>query len=106
MLWETFWLFLALAISDWLLPRTPLHLRACRLPAVRIAIHYSKTATLVPTFAVEDLPLGRTAALVPEFCSERPALVQNTLMMMMMMYKECITEVFSSHYFRYTLYTG
>ena len=25
-----------------------------------------KTATLVPTFAVEDLPLDRTAALVPE----------------------------------------
>ena len=27
----------------------------------------SKTATLVPEFAVEDLPFGRTAALVPEF---------------------------------------
>ena len=27
----------------------------------------SKTATLVPEFAVEDLPLGRTAALVSEF---------------------------------------
>ena len=27
----------------------------------------SKTATLVPEFAVEDLPLGRTTALVPEF---------------------------------------
>ena len=27
----------------------------------------SKTATLVPNFAVEDLPFGRTAALVPEF---------------------------------------
>ena len=27
----------------------------------------SKTATLVPEFAVEDLPLGRTSALVPEF---------------------------------------
>ena len=27
----------------------------------------SKTATLVPEFAVEDLPLGRTAAFVPEF---------------------------------------
>ena len=27
----------------------------------------SKTATLVPEFAVEDLPLGRAAALVPEF---------------------------------------
>ena len=27
----------------------------------------SKSATLVPEFAVEDLPLGRTAAFVPEF---------------------------------------
>ena len=26
-----------------------------------------KTATLVPEFVVEDLPLGRTTALVPEF---------------------------------------
>ena len=25
----------------------------------------SKTATLVPEFAMEDLPLGRTAALMP-----------------------------------------
>ena len=27
----------------------------------------TKTATLVPGFAVEDLPLDRNAALVPEF---------------------------------------
>ena len=27
----------------------------------------SKTATWVPDFAMEDLPLGRIAALVPEF---------------------------------------
>ena len=27
----------------------------------------SKTATSVPKFAVENLPLGRTVALVPEF---------------------------------------
>ena len=27
----------------------------------------SKTATLVPEFAVEDLPLGKTVALVTEF---------------------------------------
>ena len=40
-LWETVCLFLALAISDWLLPRTPIHLRACRLPVVRMEIHYS-----------------------------------------------------------------
>ena len=39
----------------------------------------SKTATLVPEFAVKDLLLGSYV------CSERPALEQNTLMMMMMM---------------------
>ena len=27
---------------------------------------------------MEDLPLGRIAALMPEFCSEGPALGQNT----------------------------
>ena len=27
----------------------------------------SKTATMVPEFAVEDLPLSRTAIFVPEF---------------------------------------
>ena len=37
----------------------------------------SKTATLVPEFAVEDLPLGRNAALVPEFALV-PAFGQNT----------------------------
>ena len=41
----------------------------------------SKTVTFVPDFAVEDLKLSRTAALV---CSERPALGQNTLLMMLM----------------------
>ena len=30
-------------------------------------IHPSKTSTLVPKFAVKDLPLGRTAALVLVF---------------------------------------
>ena len=38
----------------------------------------SKTATYVPEFAKEDLTLGRIAALVPEFCSEGPALEQST----------------------------
>ena len=32
----------------------------------------SKTATLVPGFAVEDLPLGKNAALVPEFAKNLP----------------------------------
>ena len=32
----------------------------------------SKIATLVPEFAVEDLPLGKTAALVPEFAGKCP----------------------------------
>ena len=40
-LWEIFCLFLALAILDWLLPRSLLHLRACRLPAIRIELHYN-----------------------------------------------------------------
>ena len=43
---------------------------------------HSKTAILVFQFAEEDLPLGRTAALVHEFCSERPAFGQNTLIIM------------------------
>ena len=38
-----------------------------------------KTATLVPEFAVEDLPLGRTASLGASVCSERPALGHNTM---------------------------
>ena len=40
----------------------------------------SKTANLVPEFAVEDLPLGRTTALVPEFAVKDPPLGR-TLMM-------------------------
>ena len=40
---------------------------------------HSESATLVPEFAVEDLPLSRTATLVPCICSERPALGQNTV---------------------------
>ena len=44
----------------------------------------SKSSTLVPEFAVEDLLLDRTATRVP-VCSQRPALGQNTLMMMMIM---------------------
>ena len=47
----------------------------------------SKTEAWVPEFAVEELPLCRTAALVPEFYSEGPALGQNTLMMIMMIHK-------------------
>ena len=45
----------------------------------------SKTATLVPAFAVKDLFLDRTATLAPVFFSQRHALGQNTLIMMMMM---------------------
>ena len=41
----------------------------------------NKTSTLIPEFAVEDLPLGRNAALVT-VCSERRAIGQNTLMIM------------------------
>ena len=41
----------------------------------------SKTATQVPEFAMENLPLGRIAAFVPEFAVS----LGRTLMMMMMM---------------------
>ena len=44
----------------------------------------SKTATYVPEFAMEDLPLGRIAAFVPEFAMKDLAL-DRTLMMIMMM---------------------
>ena len=40
----------------------------------------SKTATMVPEFVMEDLPFVRTAAFVPKFTSERPVLVENTLL--------------------------
>ena len=43
----------------------------------------SKTTTLVPEFAVEDLPLGRTVTLVPAF-AVKDLLLGRTLMMMMM----------------------
>ena len=41
----------------------------------------SKTATLVPEFAVEDLPLGRTPALVPEFVLKDLPLDRTLIMM-------------------------
>ena len=44
----------------------------------------SKTATLVPVFAMEDLPLGRIAVLVPEF-TVKDLPLSRTLMMTMMM---------------------
>ena len=40
-----------------------------------------KIAALVPEFAVEDLRLSATAALVLEFAVKEPALGQNSLMM-------------------------
>ena len=43
----------------------------------------SKPATYVPEFAMEDLPLGRIAALVPEFAVKVLPLGR-TLMIMMM----------------------
>ena len=38
-----------------------------KLPHLFILV---KVQTCVPEFAVEDLPLGRTAALVPEFAEK------------------------------------
>ena len=45
----------------------------------------SKTATLVPKFAMEDLPLGRIAGLVPEFAVKYLPLGRPLMMIMMMM---------------------
>ena len=44
-----------------------------------------KTATLVPEFAVEDLPLSRTGALVPEFAVKDLPLGRTVMMIMMRM---------------------
>ena len=43
----------------------------------------SKTTTLVPEFAVEDLPLDSTAALVPEFAVKDMPLSRTPTMIMM-----------------------
>ena len=48
----------------------------------------SKTATLVPEFVVEDLPLDRIEALVPEFAVKDLALGR-TLMMMIKFICHC-----------------
>ena len=56
----------------------------------------SKTATLVPEFAVEDPPLDRTATLVPAFAAKELPLGR-TLMMMMM----ALSEVKHSRMSRY-----
>ena len=40
---------------------------------------HSEIAALVPAFVMEDLPLDRTAILMPEFYSEIPSLGQNNL---------------------------
>ena len=45
----------------------------------------SKTVTQVPEFAMEDLTLGRIAALVPEFAVKYLPLGRTLMMMMMMM---------------------
>ena len=45
----------------------------------------SKTATVVPEFAVEDLPLSRTPALVPEFAVKDLSLGRTLITMIMMM---------------------
>ena len=43
----------------------------------------SKTATLIPEFAVEDLPLGRIAPLEPEFAVKDLPLGRILMIMMM-----------------------
>ena len=51
-----------------------------KLPHLFIA---SETATLVPEFAMEDLPLGRPAALESEFSVKDLPLDRTILMMLM-----------------------
>ena len=46
----------------------------------------SKTATLVPGFAVEDLPLDRTATLFPAFAMKVLSLGRTLMMMKMMIF--------------------
>ena len=57
----------------------------------------SKTATWVPEFSMEDLPLGRIAALMPEFAVKDLSLGR-TLMMMMMLKDPayCRLQVFTN----------
>ena len=55
---------------------------------------HSNTVTLVPEFAVKDLPLDLIATLVPAFAVKDLALGQNTLMRMMMVIKsKCLLQV-------------
>ena len=50
----------------------------------------SKTATQVPEFAIEDLPLGRIAALVHEFAVKDLPLGRTLMMMMMIIHERTI----------------
>ena len=52
----------------------------------------SKTATMVPEFAMEDLPLDRIAALVTEFAVKNLPL-DRTLMMMIMICTSFFTSI-------------
>ena len=42
----------------------------------------SKTATVVPEFAIEDLPLCRTAAFISEIAVKKPSLGHYTVMIL------------------------
>ena len=55
----------------------PKRMECGKLREATTPIHPSKTANLVPVFAMKDLPLGKTAALMSEF-----PVKQNTPMMM------------------------
>ena len=50
-----------------------------KLREATVPIHPCKTASLVPEFAIEDLPLCRIAALMPEFTVKDLPYGQNTL---------------------------
>ena len=46
----------------------------------------SKTATHIPEFGMEDLPLGRIAALVPEFAVKDLPLGRSLMMMLILIF--------------------
>ena len=59
------------------------HISNRKLPDLIIP---SKTATLVPEFAVEGLPLDDSCNLGSYVCNERPALGQNSLIVISLVF--------------------
>ena len=66
----------------------------------------SKTATLVPEFAVEDMHLVITAGLVSEFAVKYLPLGQNTVMMMMIPVQFVVNIIVIIYFNYYCLMPG